>query len=206
MKSVRLRGTPETSYFVGPLARLNLNSSLGTPKADALLKDFRSTGRPRWSPTDFIEARLIEMMHTAERIIELAASIGGGPIHAACQPKAGRFVGAVEAPRGLLIHDYTTDDAGRVLTANMVVATQNNYDAIDASLRSVGQVYLPKHDEDLLMNRLEFSLRCFDPCLACATHAMGRMPMEVLIQGPDQKVRRIHRKGDSVERLRRTKA
>jgi len=196
MKSVRLRGAQEQSYFVGPLARLNINERTGTPKADALLKEFRSKG-PRWTTVDFIEARVIEMMHTAERISELAGSgIGKGPIHVDCKPRAGRFVGAIEAPRGMLLHDYTADDVGRILTANMVVATQNNYDAIDASLKAVGDIYLPKGDETLLMNRLEFALRCFDPCLACATHAVGRMPMEVILRDHSGGERRLNRRAE----------
>lgn len=192
MKSVHLRGTPESSFFVGPLARLHINARMGTPKADAWLEAFRAKA-PRLSPIDFIEARMVEMMHCAERISSLAAGIGKGPIAVPCQPRAGRFVGAVEAPRGLLIHDYTADDSGRVTKANMIVATQNNYDAIDASLRSVGQIYLPRKDDELLMNRLEFSLRCFDPCLACATHAMGRMPMEIIVRQRGGEDRRISR-------------
>jgi F420-non-reducing hydrogenase large subunit len=194
MKTVRLKGSQEQSYFVGPLARLNLNERMSTPKADALLKAFRARGS-RWTTVDFIEARVIEMMHTAERIAQLAGGgIGKGPILVECRPRAGRYVGAIEAPRGMLLHDYTADEAGRVLTANMVVATQNNYDAIDASLKAVGEIYLPKGDEALLMNRLEFALRCFDPCLACATHAVGRMPMEVILRGPRGEERRIVRR------------
>jgi len=85
---------------------------------------------------------------------------------------------------------------GRILTANMVVATQNNYDAIDASLKAVGDIYLPKGDETLLMNRLEFALRCFDPCLACATHAVGRMPMEVILRDHSGGERRLNRRAE----------
>jgi len=193
MKSVRLRGTSEQSYFVGPLARLNLNARMGTPKADELLALFKSRGA-RWTTVDFIEARVVEMMHTAERIAELAGGkIGKGPIQVDCKPKEGRFIGAVEAPRGMLLHDYTTDAEGRITAANMVVATQNNYDAIDASLKAVGDIYLPKGDESLLMNRLEFALRCFDPCLACATHAVGRMPMELIIREASGEQRVIRR-------------
>jgi len=195
MKSVRLRGTQEQSYFVGPLARVNINERMSTPKADALLKGFRAKG-PRWTTVDFIEARVIEMMHAAERIAQLAGGgVGKGAIQVACKPRAGRFVGAIEAPRGMLLHDYTADDAGRISAANMVVATQNNYDAIDASLKAVGDLYLPKGDETLLLNRLEFALRCFDPCLACATHAVGRMPMEVILRSRGEE-RQIARRSE----------
>lgn len=193
MKSVRLRGSSEQAYFVGPLARLNLNTRLGTPRADQLLAAFKAKGQ-RWTTVDFIEARVVEMMLAAERIAELAGGkIGKGPIRVECQPKEGRFIGAVEAPRGMLLHDYTTDAQGRITAANMVVATQNNYEAIDASLQAVGELYLPKSNPELLMNRLEFALRCFDPCLACATHAVGRMPMELILRDPKGQEQRFWR-------------
>jgi F420-non-reducing hydrogenase large subunit len=193
MKSVRLRGSSEQAYFVGPLARLNLNTRMGTPRADQLLATFKAKGQ-RWATVDFIEARVVEMMLAAERIAELAGGkIGKGPIRVECQPKEGRFIGAVEAPRGMLLHDYTTDAQGRITAANMVVATQNNYEAIDASLQAVGQLYLPKGKPELLMNRLEFALRCFDPCLACATHAVGRMPMELILRDPRGQEQRFRR-------------
>lgn len=111
-----------------------------------------------------------------------------------CVPKAGRFVGAVEAPRGVLIHDYTADADGRIVTANLIVATQNNYDAINHSLMQAGKFYLPQNDENLLFNGLEFALRCFDPCLSCATHIAGRMPMKVIVRQSGAVTRTIARR------------
>jgi F420-non-reducing hydrogenase large subunit len=105
-------------------------------------------------------------------------------------------VGAVEAPRGVLIHDYTADANGRVVAVNLIVATQNNYIAIDHALKAAGQLYLPEKDDNLLMNGLEFALRCFDPCLSCATHAVGRMPMEVVISRGGATERTITRRAD----------
>jgi F420-non-reducing hydrogenase large subunit len=195
MKSVHLKGNSEKHFFVGPLARLNVNSKMTTPKAQAALDTFRAAGTPRLSVLDFVEARLIDMLHCAERIAAIAGGeLGDGPIKVATpQPAAGRYVGAIEAPRGILVHDYTTDDRGRVEKVNLIVATQNNYDAIDNAVSSFAKHYLPAKDDALLMNGVEFAMRCFDPCLACATHTAGRMPMVVELQHNGDVVRTITR-------------
>jgi F420-non-reducing hydrogenase large subunit len=183
MKSVRLRGAEEQSYFVGPLARVFVNGLLSTPKAQAMLTAFRAAVPRRVAALDFISARIIEMMFAAERMAAIVqGELTGGPISVECAPAEGRFVAAVEAPRGLLIHDYTAGKDGRIVKANLIVATQNNYDAINHVLKSAGELFLPRNDDNLLFNCLEFALRCFDPCLSCATHMAGRMPMEVMIR------------------------
>jgi F420-non-reducing hydrogenase large subunit len=194
MKAVRLRGAEEQAFFVGPLARVSTNAKAGTPKAQAMLDEFRARNRRPAAALDFVDARVIEMMLSAERIQGIAGEeLSGGPIRVPCEIKAGRYVGAVEAPRGVLIHDYTADAQGRVTDVNLIVATQNNYNAIDYALKAAGDLYLPQQDDNLLMNGLEFALRCFDPCLSCATHSVGRMPMEVVITrngGTERTIRR----------------
>jgi F420-non-reducing hydrogenase large subunit len=195
MKTVRLRGDPEQSYFVGPLARLNVNTTIPAPHAQAMLDAFHAKSRFHSAAFDFVEARMIELMFAAERIAAIAGDeLSGGPIRVECVPKAGRFVGAVEAPRGILIHDYTADADGRIVTANLIVATQNNYDAINHSLMQAGKFFLPQNDENLLFNGLEFALRCFDPCLSCATHIAGRMPMKVIVRQSGAVTRTIARR------------
>jgi F420-non-reducing hydrogenase large subunit len=189
MKAVRLRETAD-SCFVGPLARLNLADSMSTPKANEALGRFHARGRARQSALDFIEARLVEMLYCAEQLAALPGQIGDGPILTAAQPRAGRFIGVVEAPRGILVHDYTADEQGRVAKLNLIVATQNNYAAIDTAITGVARHLMPRHDENLLLNGVEFALRCFDPCLSCATHAIGQMPLRV----------EIHREG-SLQRV-----
>ncbi|OPL18655.1 MAG: hypothetical protein AVO35_04810 [Candidatus Aegiribacteria sp. MLS_C] len=181
MRSVRLKaGSEEKKYFVGPLARLNVNEHFSTPEADRLLEEFKAGGSPRLSAIDYLRARLIEMMYCAERIADICGSeLGDGPIRVEAGPGGGRFTGMIEAPRGVLIHDYEADDNGKILSANLIVATQNNYDAIDHAITALAKHYKPTGDENLIMNSAEFALRCFDPCLACATHAAGCMPMEL---------------------------
>lgn len=198
MKSVRLRGEPEQSYYVGPLARLLVNGMISTPKAYEALEDFREKRCTQPSALDYVEARLVEMIHTAERMTEIVGSeLSGGPLRTAAEPREGRYVGAVEAPRGILVHDYTTNKEGKVLQANLIVATQNNYDVMDASITNLARNLLKTGDNNLLMNGMEFALRCFDPCLSCATHVYGRMPMEVSIRHNGSEIRKITRRSDS---------
>jgi F420-non-reducing hydrogenase large subunit len=197
MKSVRLRAPEEVSYFVGPLARLNVNSFFRTPKANEALREFHGKGRPKHSALDFIEARLVEMVYCAERMVEITETeLSGGKLRVNVEPKEGRYAGMVESPRGLLIHDYTTDAEGRIREANLIVATQNNYDAIDTAITKVAGHFVPMKNDDLLMNGMEFALRCFDPCLSCATHTAGRMPMEVLFRQGGEVVRAVSRRFD----------
>ena len=192
MKAVHLKGPEEKRYFVGPLARINVNDSFSTPKATAMMQAFKKSGGPRLSIIDIIEARLIEMVHCAERIVDVASNPpGNGRLRVDVRPHAGRYIGAVEAPRGILIHDYSADDEGLVTAANLIVATQNNYFAIDDAIKSVAR-HLKKAGNDILfMNGIEFSVRCFDPCLSCATHCAGKMPMIVELRRDGKVMRTI---------------
>lgn len=195
MKNVRVRGREDRVQVVGPLARLHANDRLGTPKADAMLQEYRRETGGKMAVTDFIRARMIEMTHCAERMAAIPGEMDAGPVKADEPPyREGRYVGLIEAPRGVLIHDYTADDKGRITSANLIVATQNNYDAIDASVTATARAFYGKKADDHFMNGLEFVVRCFDPCLACATHALGRMPMEVIVRRGAEIVRRFERR------------
>jgi F420-non-reducing hydrogenase large subunit len=195
MKSVHLQARDELSYFVGPLARLNVNNFFCTPRANDALREFHGKGKPRLSALDFIEARLVEMLHCAERMVEIAADeLSGGVLRVGAEPGEGRYRGMIESPRGVLIHDYSADAEGRITEANLIVATQNNYDAIDSAITSAARHFMSGNDDALLMNGMEFALRCFDPCLSCATHMSGRMPMEVVIRNAGKVLRTISRR------------
>lgn len=179
MKSVVFREPAGAAYFVGPLARLNLADRMPTPRAHEALARFKARDVQRSSALDFVEARLVEMLGCAERLATLPESIDGGPVSVDARPQGGHFVGVVESPRGILVHDYTADEHGRVEAVNFIVATQNNYEAIDTAITGVARQLLPQQDNNLLLNGVEFALRCFDPCLSCATHASGQMPLRV---------------------------
>lgn len=179
MKSVALRDPAGSPYFVGPLARLDLATRMPTPKAHEALARFKSREGSRSSALDFVEARLVEMLGCAEALAALPRTLGNGPTRLDTAPRAGRFVGIVESARGILVHDYTANQQGRVEAVNLIVATQNNYGAIDTAITGVARQLLPQNDQNLLLNGVEFALRCFDPCLSCATHATGQMPLEI---------------------------
>ncbi len=91
------------------------------------------------------------------------------------------------------MHDYHTDDNGRIADVNLIVATQNNYDAIDSAVESLARHFLPENNDEQLLNGVEFAMRCFDPCLACATHTAGRMPLIVEMRRGTEVVRTIRR-------------
>ncbi|HPB74809.1 MAG TPA: nickel-dependent hydrogenase large subunit, partial [Chromatiaceae bacterium] len=115
-----------------------------------------------------------------------------------------RGIGVVEAPRGTLFHHYEIDEDGLVRKANLIVSTTHNNQAMNASIRQVAAHYLDGHElTEPLLNHIEVAIRAYDPCLSCATHAMGRMPLELelvdaagrcldrLYKGPDGRVERL---------------
>jgi F420-non-reducing hydrogenase large subunit len=176
MKSVHLKSGEY--YFVGALARLMAAPSLSTFEANTLLSTFKSRPDDHWTALDAIEARIIEMVYCAERIGELCdSSEENAPLSIPWTVREGVCRSIVEAPRGLLIHDYSVDSSGHVASANLIVATQNNYHAIDDTITAIAR-HCRSSDNDL-MNGMEFAVRCFDPCLSCATHVAGRMALKI---------------------------
>ena len=134
-------------------------------------------------------ARLIELLYNAEYVVQLLndAEITSKDIRASVTPRAARGVGVVEAPRGTLIHDYTTDDEGILTHVNLLVATCQNNSAINLSVKQAAQTLIKdgKYDQGTL-NTVEMAIRAYDPCLSCATHSMdGTIPVKVEIVGPD---------------------
>jgi NAD-reducing hydrogenase large subunit len=99
-------------------------------------------------------------------------------------------IGVIEAPRGTLFHHYEIDDDGLVTRANLIVSTTNNNQAMNESIRQVASHYLDGNRlTEPMLNQIEVAIRAYDPCLSCATHALGKMPLEVSLVGPDGQVR-----------------
>ncbi len=190
-------GGEDVSYRVNSLGRLNVCDSMGTPLAQAELETFRAAyPRPCHNTVMHHWARMIEILHGCERMVEILADpkvLGQTRVEA--RMKEGRGVGVVEAPRGTLIHEYRVDAKGIVRAANLLVATQQNYPSINRSIEQAAQSYVAGKGEKALFNALEFAIRCYDPCLSCATHAVGRMPLEVEIRAPGAPARRLVRSG-----------
>ena len=184
-------GFPDGMYRVGPLARLNVAEQMGTPKADAELKKFKKLGRGRSAVTSsflYHYARLIEILASIERV-EAAmddADLLSEDLRADAGINSLRGVGASEAPRGTLFHDYTVDRDGLLKKVNLIVATGQNNLAMNQTVAQIARHYVrgDKIPEPML-NRVEHGIRCYDPCLSCSTHAIGQMPLHVQLIAPD---------------------
>jgi len=182
-------------YRVGPLARLNCCETIDTPLANAELAELRTlVGHPCHQTVVYHYARLIEILHAAERLHEIANDdeILSENVRASTDGTPRDATSHTEAPRGVLFHDYKVDGNGIVTDANLVVATQQNMSAINATLGMSAQQYLDQPDA-LLLNAIEFGVRCYDPCLSCATHRIGEMKLDLSIRKDGREGRRVRR-------------
>jgi NAD-reducing hydrogenase large subunit len=182
-------GYPEGIYRVGPLARLRLCGRMGVPRADAELAAFRTLGAEETNSSFYYHyARLIEILAGLEYIEMLAND--PDVLSADYRARAGvnqlEGVGCSEAPRGTLFHHYRVDKDGLIQKMNLIIATGQNNLAMNRAVAQVARHYIrgPKIPEGVL-NRVEASVRAFDPCLSCSTHALGQMPLLVQLVAPD---------------------
>ncbi len=174
-------GYPEGCYRVGPLARLNIAKTMGTPKADVELAEFKQVAPgPVASSFHYHHARLVEIFYGIEKIEEILADPKILDKHVRATAGVNRLEGAgqAEAPRGVLHHHYKVDENGKMLWANLVIATGQNNNAMNRGVLQAAKHYVKdgKFTEGIL-NRVEAVVRTFDPCLSCSTHAFGQMPL-----------------------------
>jgi NAD-reducing hydrogenase large subunit len=191
-------GYPAGSYRVGPLARLNIAKTMGTPQADKELIEFKqlATG-PVQSSFHYHHARLIDMLYGIEKIEQILTDPLILDKHVRATAGVNRLEGAgqAEAPRGTLMHNYKVDENGLITWANLVIATGQNNNAMNRGVLQAAKHYVKdgKFTEGVL-NRVEAVIRTFDPCLSCSTHAFGRMPLVLSLVKQD---------GEVVDRLER---
>ncbi|BAY27659.1 hydrogenase large subunit [Calothrix sp. NIES-2100] len=176
-------------YRVGPLARLNVCSHIGTPLADAELREFRDRGKGTVTSSFFYHyARLIEILASIERIEILLddPDILSTRLRADAGINQLESVGVSEAPRGTLFHFYQIDEDGLIQKANLIIATGQNNLAMNRTVAQIARHFIhgPEIPEGML-NRVEAGIRAFDPCLSCSTHAVGQMPLHVELVGVD---------------------
>ncbi|MBN1517679.1 Ni/Fe hydrogenase subunit alpha [Candidatus Sumerlaeota bacterium] len=178
---------------VAPLARLNAADGLATPKAQAALEQyFGMLGKPVHHTLANHWARAIEMLYAAERIQQLIndPEITSQDIRTIPTATPKRGIGIVEAPRGTLFHHYETDEKGILNMVNLIVATQNNAARMAMSVENAakGLIHGGNVDEGML-NKVEMAFRAYDPCHACATHALpGQMPLVARVWNKDGEV------------------
>jgi NAD-reducing hydrogenase large subunit len=180
---LRSLGPEKGWYRVGPLTRVTNCDFIPTPFADKERREFIAfdEGRATGATLGFHWARMIEMLHAVESIKDLLHDddIMGDDLMTTGE-RTGRGVGVIEAPRGTLIHHYRVDENDLVIRANLIVSTTHNNQAMNEAVRQVAIQYLDGNEvTEGLLNHIEVAIRAFDPCLSCATHALGKMPLQV---------------------------
>ncbi len=183
---IRSLGPEEGWYRVGPLARLNTCDRIDTPRADAARRDFFQTlgGPPCQATMAYHWARMIELLHAMEKIEILLndRDLQGDDLVVRGHRRE-EAVAILEAPRGTLFHHYCVDSNDQVVMANLIVSTTSNNEPMNRAVRKVAEDHLSARREitEALLNHVEVAIRAYDPCLSCATHALGRMWLEVVL-------------------------
>jgi NAD-reducing hydrogenase large subunit len=182
-------GFPGGMYRVGPLARLNVCESMGTPQADAEYREYRDRSNGAVTSSFlYHHARLIEIIACLERIERMLddPDLQSEHLRADAGINNLRGVGVSEAPRGTLFHDYTVDQDGIIQKVNMVIATGQNNLAMNRTVAQIAKHYVKGPNiPEAMLNRVEHGIRNFDPCLSCSTHAVGRMPLQIQLHAAD---------------------
>jgi F420-non-reducing hydrogenase large subunit len=187
-------GDGTSLYRVGPLARLNVAEGMATPLAQEAYEEMFETlgGKPAHHTLAMNWARLICALQAAEhnQIIAADPFLTSKDIRNMDLRLRGEGVGCVEAPRGTLFHHYKTDRNGILTMVNLIVATQHNAAPICLSVKQAAQEFVRGTDvKEGLLNRVEMAFRAYDPCLACATHALpGTIPFSVNIRDKEGRI------------------
>jgi NAD-reducing hydrogenase large subunit len=184
---IRSLGRERGWYRVGPLARLNTCDFIPTPRAQKEFETYKAytAGRPNGMSMHTHWARLIEALHAAEVIRDLLHDpdlLAGDLIRTG--RRTGEGVGVIEAPRGTLIHHYRVADNDLITMCNLIVSTTHNNEGMNRAVGWVADHVISGHAEvtEAMLNQVEVAIRTYDPCLSCATHALGLMPLVVHIE------------------------
>ncbi|MGE5603746.1 MAG: Ni/Fe hydrogenase subunit alpha, partial [Nitrososphaerales archaeon] len=201
-------GADSGMYRVAPLARLNVADGMASPLAQAEYERFYATlgGKPVHQTLASHWARLIELLYAAERLLELARDeeITSRVVRAIPTATPSEGIGVVEAPRGTLIHHYATDEHGLARRVNIIVATAHNYGAMCLGIKNAAKGVISQGTPitEGMLNRVEMAFRAYDPCFACATHALpGEGALEVTVRDPHGAVLEVVRRNCHHQRL-----
>ncbi|MBN2342882.1 MAG: Ni/Fe hydrogenase subunit alpha [Deltaproteobacteria bacterium] len=178
-------GNEDGWYRVGPLARVNACDFIDTPVAEEARKEFMAVtnGKPNNLSLGYHWTRMIELVHSIEKIKELLndSDLQGEDLVLKGERRE-EAVGLIEAPRGTLFHHYKVNENDQVTMCNLIVSTTSNNEPMNRAVSGVAKKYLSGVEiTEGLLNHVEVAIRAYDPCLSCATHALGRMPLEVKV-------------------------
>lgn len=180
-------------YRVGPLARLNVVDFIPTPIAQKEFEEFKAYthGKPNNMTLHYHWARLIETLHAAEEIRNLLKDPDLQNEDLVVKgEKTNKGVGVIEAPRGTLFHHYEINDNDQITLANLIVSTTNNNEPMNQAVNHTAKSFMNGQMEitEGMMNAVEVAIRAYDPCLSCATHALGQMPLEMKLVNANDEV------------------
>jgi NAD-reducing hydrogenase large subunit len=186
---IKSLGNEDGWYRVGPLARLNTCDFIDTPEAEAARKEFMAVteNKPNNITMAYHWARMIELLHSMEKIKELLndSDLQGKDLVTKGDRRE-EAVGLLEAPRGTLFHHYRVDKNDQVVMANLIVSTTHNNEPMNRAVQKVAEDHLSGVEiTEGLLNHVEVAIRAYDPCLSCATHAMGKMPLTIELKSAD---------------------
>ncbi|MCF7794114.1 MAG: Ni/Fe hydrogenase subunit alpha [Candidatus Cloacimonetes bacterium] len=190
---IRSLGKKDGWYRVGPLARMNTADFIPTPLAQKEFEIFKAytNGKPNGMSMHQHWARLIEILHSAEMMKDLLNDpdlMSGELVTKGTKVKEG--VGLLEAPRGTLFHHYRINDDDQIEMANLIVSTTNNNEPMNVAVNHAAKQFMNGQSEitEGMMNAVEVAIRAYDPCLSCATHALGKMPLDFKVLDKNAKV------------------
>jgi coenzyme F420-reducing hydrogenase alpha subunit len=163
----RIRG--RGAYLAGPLARYNLNFERLSPLAQEAARE-AGLGPECRNPFQSIIVRAVEILYAFDEAVRIIDSYERPDRPAIpLEPRAATGYGWTEAPRGVLYHSYSLDDAGMILNAKIVPPTSQNQKSIEEDLFGLVQEMIDAPEEELQL-RCEQAIRNYDPCISCATH------------------------------------
>ena len=180
-------------YRVGPLARLNTCDFIPTPLAQQAFEEYKAYthGKPNHMSLHYHWARLIEVLHSAEVIRDLLndPDLQGEDLVVKGE-RHQRGVGLIEAPRGTLFHHYEVNDNDQITRCNLIVSTTHNNEPMNLAVNHTANDFMNGQQQitEGMMNAVEVAIRAYDPCLSCATHALGQMPLEITLINNDQQI------------------
>jgi len=169
------------SYFVGALARFNLNHAKLSPNAKKAA-EFLGLKPKCTNPYMNTIAQAVETVHSLDDSLALLHEVRNKGINydeeivvglneqKKIPVKAGNGVGAVEVPRGILFHNYEVDDEGKIVHANCIIPTCQNLNNIEEDMKKLVPELLPSKSEEEITLMLEMLVRAYDPCISCSTH------------------------------------
>ena len=190
---IKARGNVDGWYRVGPLARMNTISFIDTPLANACHQEFRNFAqhRPVNMSLAYHWARMIEVLHCIEQIKVLLhdPDLQGEDLKLKGERRE-EGIAMIEAPRGSLLHHYKVDENDQVSYCNLIVSTTHNNTAMNRAVTEVAKKYLSNQKKitEAMLNHIEVAVRAYDPCLSCATHALGQMPLQVEVFDADNQL------------------